>query len=98
MDEEGDRKALIARIGTFFLVIGMLGLILFIASDLGDTAYFQYFVIGIILLSAGLIFKRASAPPPAPSKRFEGIRKWQQIRRENKAKKEATKIDPKKKK
>jgi hypothetical protein len=91
MDEEDDRKAFISRIGTFFLIMGLLVVILFIASDLGNVTYFRYFFIGIILLSAGLILKRLSAPPPSPSKRFEGIRIWQQKRRDTKAKKRSSK-------
>jgi hypothetical protein len=98
MGEEGDRKAFISRIGTFFILLGVLVVILFIASDLGDTTYFRYFFIGVFLLTAGFILKRMAAPPQPPSKRFEGIRKIQQKRREAKITKEATKNDPKKKK
>ena len=98
MDEEGDRKAFISRIGTFFLILGLMVLILFVASDIGDKTYFSYFFIGVILLSIGFILKRMSAPPPPPSKRFEGIRKMQQKNREAKANKEAAKKDPGKKK
>jgi hypothetical protein len=97
MDEEGDRKAFISRIGTFFLLLGAIVMILFIASDMGSQTYFSYFFIGVILISAGLIMKRMTASPPAPNKRFEGLRKMQQKNREDKAKKEAAKKDPKKK-
>ncbi len=93
MDEEGDRKAFISRIGTFFLILGLMVLILFVASDIGDKTYFSYFFIGVILFSIGFILKRMSAPPPPPSKRFEGIRKIQQKNREAKANKEAAKKD-----
>ena len=96
--EEGDRKAFISRIGTFFVITGLLVVILFIASDLGDVTYFRYFFIGVILLSIGFILKRMTASAPAPGKRFEGIRTWQKKRREVKAKKETPKNDPKKKK
>ena len=98
MDQEGDRKAFISRIGTFFVLLGVLVVILFIASDLGDVTYFRYFFIGVFLLSAGFILKRMTAPPAPASKRFEGLRKFQQKRREAKITKEAAKKDPKKKK
>jgi hypothetical protein len=98
MDEQSDRKAFISRIGTFFLLMGLLIVVLFIASDIGDVTYFSYFFIGACLLTAGFVLKRMAAPPPASGKRFEGIRTWQQKRREAKAKKEAAKKDPKKKK
>jgi len=98
MDEEDDRKAFISRIGTFFLLVGVLVIILFVASDLGDQTYFRYFFLGGILLLIGLVFKRMGASPPAPSKRFEKIRKLQQKKREAEEKKETQKNDPKKSK
>jgi hypothetical protein len=98
MDEDnGERKAFISRIGTLLLLMGVLVVILFIASDLGDQTYFRYFFIGVVLIAAGFIFKRMAASAPSPGKRFEGIRKIQQQRREAKAKKQAAKKDSKKK-
>jgi hypothetical protein len=82
--EDGDRKAFISRIGTFFVLIGVLVVVLFIASDVGEVTYFQYFFIGVILLSAGLIFKRMTASPAPPGKRFEGIRTLQKKIRDGK--------------
>lgn len=157
MGEEGDRKAFISRIGTFFLLIGALLVIIFIASDISRADhvsraalgpnisatqtyivqgvqalqtrdagaviakqaglptpvlvlpptletnplnYVPLFCLGTIILGLGAFFKVKTAPPPAPGKRFEGIRKWQQKRREAAAKKEAAKKEkgqPKKK-
>jgi len=94
--EDDDRKAFISRIGTFFLLLGLLVVVLFIASDMGNVTYFQYFFIGIILLSAGIILKRIGATPAMPGKRFEGLRKMRQKNQEAKNKKEAGKTDPKK--
>lgn len=89
MDE---RKEFIARMGTFFLLLGTFLMVLFVASDLGQQANFLYFIISIPLLFFGWYFKRATAPPPSQgNKRFEGLRKWQQKRREAKAKREAEK-------
>jgi hypothetical protein len=138
----GDRSALISRIGTFFLLLGALLVILFIASDVSRVdkgrianatqnyiaqsvqalqtrdagailakqaglptptlalpasgngnplTYLSFFCLGALILILGGFMKRKFAPPPAPSKRFEGIRKMQQKRREAKAKKEADK-------
>lgn len=92
-DDGGEeRRALISRIGTFFLVLGILVVILFIASDAGEKTYFQYFFLGILLVFVGFIMKRMSAPPPTPGKRFEGFRRMRQKSRE---KKEAAKKDRK---
>lgn len=97
MNEEGDRNAFISRIGTFFLLVGLLVVVLFVASDMGEETYFGYFFFGIVLLSVGFILKRMSAPPASPGKRFEALRKLQQKRIEAKLKKEAAKKDPKRK-
>jgi hypothetical protein len=83
-----DRNAFLSRVGTFFLLIGGLLLILFIASDIGTTTYFRYFFLGAIATLVGVFFKRISHVPGKPSNRFEGIRKWQQKRREAAKKRE----------
>ena len=90
MDDD-ERRAFLSRIGTFFILLGLLLLVLFVASDIGSETYFSYFFIGIIMLSVGFFFKRTNAPPPSPGKRFERIRKIQQKRRETKEMKEAAK-------
>jgi energy-coupling factor transporter transmembrane protein EcfT len=95
---EDDRSSFISRIGTFFLLIGIVVVILFIASDIGAQTYFSYFFIGVILLALGWYFKRISAPPASQGKRFEGIRTLQQKNRESAAKREAEKNDKSKKK
>jgi hypothetical protein len=148
MAEEGDRKALISRIGTFFVLVGVMVIVIFIISDISradhlaratqgpnleatqayiaqgvqalqtrdagaiaaqqaglptptlalppavSTNPFNYmplFCAGTIILALGVFFKYKTAPPPAPGKRFEGIRKLQQKQKEAKAKKEAAK-------
>ena len=92
MAESGsERKGFISRIGTFFLLLGLLVLVIFIASDVGKETYFGFFFIAALLFIVGVIFKRMSAEPAPPSKRFEGIRKIQKQRREAKSKKQAEK-------
>jgi hypothetical protein len=143
MGEAGsERSAFISRIGTFFLLLGILLVILFIASDVsrvdqgrianatqtyiaqgvlalqtrdagailakqrgqptptlalpasgnsGPLSYLYFFCLGTLILGLGMFMKRKFSPPPAPGKRFEGIRKMQQKRREAAAKKEAEK-------
>lgn len=98
MEEGEDRREFISRIGTFFLLVGALIIVLFIASDMGQQTYFSYFFVGITVFAIGFIMKRVSAAKPKPSARFEALRKMQQKQREAKAKKEAPKNDPKNKK
>ena len=141
-EAEGDRSAFISRVGTFFVLLGALLVILFIASDISRVdqgrianstqtyivqgvqalqtrdagailakqtglpthtlalpassnstplSYLNFFCMGTLILGLGWLMRRKFSPPPAPSKRFEGIRKAQQKRREAKAKKEAEK-------
>ena len=90
-ENDSERNSFISRIGTFFLLLGVLVLVIFIASDVGQETYFGFFFIAAILFVVGIIFKRMSAEPPPPSKRFEGIRKIQKQRIEAKAKKQAEK-------
>ena len=141
-EAEGDRSAFISRVGTFFILLGALLVILFIASDISRVdkgrlanatqayivqgvqalqtrdagailakqaglptptlalppsnnntplSYLYLFCLGTFFLGLGWFVKRKFAPPSSQSKRFEGIRKAQQKRREAKAKKEAEK-------
>ncbi len=89
--EEGDRKEFIARIGTFFLLIGIGTMWLFIVSDMGNETKFALFFASVITLVIGWYFKRITAPPPKPGTRFEGLRKLAQKQREAKEKREAAK-------
>jgi len=143
VEQTGDRNEFISKIGTFFIVISLFAIIIFIASDLSrndpsrqagatqtyiveavraiqtrdagatqvaphnlstptlvpvqsanngsDTIYFPAFCLGSIGLLTGWLLKRISAPPPKPGARFEAIRKMQQKRREDKARKEGEK-------
>jgi hypothetical protein len=95
---EEDRNLFISRIGTFFLLLGLVIIILFVASDIGQETVYTFFFIGVIMLALGWYFKRIGAPPPVQGKRFEGIRTLQQKNRDAKAKKEAEKNDKNKKK
>ncbi len=71
-----DDENIIPRIGTFFLVIGFILIIMFVASDLAETVYYDLFFIGVLFGAFGLFLRRKLAPPP-PSGRFET---WRSIR------------------
>ncbi len=150
-EEVVDRKVLLSKIGTFFIVVSLFAIIIFIAADVsrndpghkagatqtyvvvavqalqtrdaGATLaaplnlptptlvpvtnagnsedmmiYFPAFCLGSIGLLLGWFFKRVSAPPPKPSTRFEGIRRFREKQREAKAKREADKKEKEAKK
>jgi hypothetical protein len=80
---------LVARIGTFMLLLGIFSLIFFIASDFADKTDFDWLFVGMVLLGIGFLFRRRGAPP-APAGRFSYIRKMRENakkRKEEKAKK-----------
>jgi hypothetical protein len=80
-----DNKEIIPRIGTFFLVMGIGFILLFVASDLAETVYFDLFFIGLFLTGFGIFLRRKADPPPS-SGRFET---WRKLRsRENRKKKD----------
>lgn len=81
MDQD-DRSSLISRIGTFFILLGLLGVILFVASDIADRTNFTYFILAIILFAIAWLFKRTGNTTSLLNKRFEGVRKLQQSRRD----------------
>jgi hypothetical protein len=88
---EDNRKEFISRIGTFFLLIGIGMMWLFVVSDMSNSTNFIFFVLSIVTLVTGWYFKRIAAPPPKAGSRFEALRRMMQKQREAKAKKEADK-------
>jgi hypothetical protein len=92
MDED-KRSDFISRIGTFFLLLGIGLMWLFVVSDLNKATNFFFFFVGIIVLVGAWYFKRISAPPRKDAGRFSLIRRILQKQREAKEKKEASKKD-----
>ena len=60
-----DNDSIIPRMGTFFLIIGLGLIILFVASDLAETVYFDLFFTGVLPAGLGLYLRRRVAPPPS---------------------------------
>jgi hypothetical protein len=73
----------IGRIGTFFYMIGIGLMLLFIASDAANkfntkpTTDYNYLFFSVLLLSAGYLFRKRAAPPPAAD-RFKTLNKWRE--------------------
>ncbi len=60
-------KEFIARIGDFFLVIGIFLFVLFVSSDLAKHAEFDYLFLSILTL--GIAWVHAPPQTPATSRR-----------------------------
>ena len=70
-----DRKEIIYRIGTFFLLVG-IGLIgFFVFSDVARQVSFNYLCWGVIILSLGMFFRAQYRKAVATSTRFSLVRK-----------------------
>lgn len=70
-----DDEDILARVGTFLIVMASGFIVLFVASDMAETVYFDLFFIGILLGGTGLYMRR-KAPSPPPSGRFDSWKKW----------------------
>jgi hypothetical protein len=66
-DQSSDRKEFVARIGTFFGLVGLGLMIFFILSDASSNPRLSYFCGGTILLTLGFFlrgqFKKPAGPP-----------------------------------
>jgi hypothetical protein len=86
----------IGRVGTFFYMIGIGLMLLFIASDTANnfntkpTINYNYLFFSVMLLSFGYIFRKRAAPPPAAD-RFKTWRKIRENQKKSKEEKEKAK-------
>lgn len=86
-----DENDLRLRVGTFFIVIGVGLLALFIGSDLAKQVNFYYFFYAIICLALGAFLRISSSREKGPSQRFGAIRRHREKRRKEKEEKKAAK-------
>ena len=70
-----DRKEIIHRIGTFFLLVGIGLIVFFVLSEAAQQVIFDYFCWGLILLVVGFIFRAQYRKSLPPSGRFSLVRK-----------------------
>ncbi len=93
-------KDFLARVGTFFFLIGIGLFLLFIASDASaistntGRAQYEWLCGGVLLFMVGFLLRKTAAPPQAAD-RFHSIRKIQE-RREAAKKEKARAKQPQK--
>ncbi len=78
-----DQKDIIPRIGTFFLILGIGYIVLFVISDIANALGFKYLFIGLLLGGIGFYFRR-NLEKPSSSGRFEA---WNKMRSKEKKEK-----------
>ncbi len=66
------------KVGQYLLVVGVLIMVLFFASDQAGQPFFSLFCVGVLLIPFSIYMMFRFRKPPAPSERFSSLRKWQQ--------------------
>ena len=82
-----DQKDIIPRIGTFFIVIGIGAILLFVISDIAETVYFDYFFLGLFFTGFCIYLRRDAEKPPT-SGRFSYLKKMRNKDKDNEKDKE----------
>lgn len=87
-DPQIDYSEIIYRVGTFFLLVGIGLVILFVLSESARQTVFSYFCWGAILLTVGFLFRAQykRAMPPS-SGRFSILKRFKRKPKEDKGKK-----------
>ena len=82
-----DRKEFLHRIGTFFLLLGIGLLVLFMASEAAKQVAFEYFCWSLILMIFGFIFRGQFKRKMTPSGRFSLVKRLMPKAKKEEAKK-----------
>ncbi|GAB4456723.1 MAG: hypothetical protein Kow0070_07340 [Anaerolineales bacterium] len=73
--QDYDRKEILYRIGTFFLLIGVGLLIFFMMSEAEQQPVFSYFCWSMVLVIVGFLFRAQYKKATPPSGRFSILKK-----------------------
>jgi len=80
------RKEFVARVGTFFVLVGIGLMVFFILSEAAKEPTLSYFCWGTILLSFGFIFRAQLKKPVQGSGRFSIFKRLKPKPKEEKKK------------
>jgi hypothetical protein len=70
-----DRREIVHRIGTFFLLVGIGLVVFFVLSEAARQVTFDFLCWGIVLLVLGFIFRGQYKRSVTPSGRFSLVRR-----------------------
>lgn len=70
-----NRKEVLARIGTFFILVGIGLLVFFLLSEAAQQITLEYFCGSVVLLVLGFVFRGQFKRTVTPSGRFSLIRR-----------------------
>lgn len=84
--QDYDPKEILYRIGTFFLLIGLGLLSLFMMSEAGRQPMFSYFCWSMVLLIVGFLFRAQYKKAITPSGRFSIFKRLKPKPKEEKKK------------
>ena len=74
-----------SKFGRFFILIGLVLLVVFFAVDQARSPSYGYFCIGIVMVILGGLMMVRGHKPPDESMRFRTLRRWRDQQRERKA-------------
>jgi len=83
-----DYREVIYRVGTFFLLVGIGLVVLFILSEAAQQTSFEYFCSGAAFLIIGFMFRAQYKRSIQPSGRFRLIKRFLPKSKEDKGKKQ----------
>lgn len=84
--QDYDPKELLYRIGTFFLLIGLGLLVLFMMTEAEKSPMFSYFCWSMALLIVGFLFRAQYKKAITPSGRFSILKRLKPKPKEEKKK------------
>jgi hypothetical protein len=70
-----NRKEVLARIGTFFIIVGIGLLAFFLLSEAARQVAFEYFCWSVLLLVIGFLFRGQFKRTVTPSGRFSLVKR-----------------------
>ena len=70
-----NRKEVIHRIGTFFIILGIGLLAFFLLSEAAQQVTFEYFCWSVLLLVIGFVFRGRFKRSVSPSGRFSLVKR-----------------------